>query len=50
MWEQKKFEKIQETEETNPYVGLVESYPFLEKVDRKTVALAKTSQQKNPHK
>ena len=42
MWEQKQFGNNWEVEKRNLSVELLEPDPFLEKVDRKTVALAKT--------
>ena len=42
MWEQKQFGNNWEVEKTNLGVKQLEPDPFLEKPDRKTVALAKT--------
>ena len=42
MWEQKQFGNNWEVEKRNLSVELVKPDPFLEKVDKKTVALAKT--------
>ena len=42
MWEQKQFGNIWEVEKRNTSVEMVEPDPFLKKIDRKTVALAKT--------
>ena len=45
MWEQKQFGNNWEVEKRNLSVEQVESDPFLEKVDQKTVASAKTFRQ-----
>ena len=42
MWEQKQFGNTLEVEKRNTRVEMVEPDPFLKKIDRKTVALAKT--------
>ena len=42
IWEQKQFRNNSDVEERNTSVDMVEPDPILEKVDRKTVALAKT--------
>ena len=42
MWEQNQFGNNWEVEKRDPSVELLEPDSFLEKVDRKTVALAKT--------
>ena len=42
MWEKKQFENNWEFEKRNLSVEQLEPDPFLEKLDRKTVALAKT--------